>query len=108
MWKANSFLSVLVLFFTPVLAFGQGFLVDDRHDVSSRMPRPIWPHPPSPRPAPPQSYKIKELTTNVNLVDQIAKVQVSQSFVNTGSVQMEVSFIFPLPYDGAVDRLTFL
>ena len=112
MRKANSFLSVLVLFLTPVLAFGQGFLVDDRHDVSSRMPRPIWPHPPTPRPtprpAPPQSYKIRELTTNVNLVDQIAKVQVSQTFVNTGSVQMEVSFIFPLPYDGAVDRLTFL
>ena len=108
MQKAMSFLSVLVLFLTPVLAFGQGFLVDDRHDVSSRMPRPIFPHPPIPRPAPPQSYKIKELTTNINLVDQIAKVQVSQSFVNTGSVQMEVAFIFPLPYDGAVDRMTFL
>ena len=38
----------------------------------------------------------------------MAKVQVSQSFVNTGSRQMEVSFVFPLPYDGAIDRLTFL
>src|SRR6185369_6658446 len=36
------------------------------------------------------------------------KVQVSQSFVNTGTRQMEVSFIFPLPYDGAVDQLTLL
>ncbi len=49
MRKANSFLSVLVLFLSPVLEFGQGFLVDDRHDVSSRMPRPIWPHPATPR-----------------------------------------------------------
>ncbi len=108
MRSAISFLLVLVLFVIPKLAFGQGFLMEERLDVSTRMPRPIWPHPPSPRPAPPQSYKIRELTTNVNLVDQIAKVQVSQSFVNTGSAPMEVSFIFPLPYDGAVDRLTFL
>ena len=44
----------------------------------------------------------------MNLTDQIAKVQVSQSFVNTGSRQMEVRFLFPLPYDGAVDRMTFM
>ena len=42
------------------------------------------------------------------IVDQVAQVQVSQSFVNTGSRQMEVSFVFPLPYDGAIDRLTFM
>jgi len=41
-------------------------------------------------------------------VDQVGRVQVSQSFVNTGSRQMEVSFVFPLPYDGAVDQLTFM
>jgi len=38
----------------------------------------------------------------------VGRVQVSQSFVNTGSRQMEVSFVFPLPYDGAVDQLTFM
>jgi Ca-activated chloride channel family protein len=38
----------------------------------------------------------------------VAQVQVSQSFVNTGSAQMEVSFVFPLPYDGAIDRMTFM
>src|SRR5205814_4931438 len=40
--------------------------------------------------------------------DQIARVQVSQSFKNTGSVPMEATFIFPLPYDGAIDQLTLL
>ncbi|MBN1912037.1 MAG: VWA domain-containing protein, partial [Pirellulales bacterium] len=35
-------------------------------------------------------------------------VQVSQTFVNTGSQQMEVSFVFPLPYDGAIDRMTLM
>jgi Ca-activated chloride channel family protein len=33
---------------------------------------------------------------------------VSQVFENTGSVPMEVCFMFPLPYDGAIDQLTLL
>lgn len=94
--------------FAPAIAMAQGLLIDDREEARYRLPRPIWPHPPIPRPTPEQSYKIKELEVNVNLQDQIAKIQVSQSFVNTGSRQMEVSFIFPLPYDGAVDRMTFM
>jgi len=94
----------------PALAAAQGVLLDVRPDHPHRLPRPIHPiHPPRPIPRPvPTSYKIQELAVNVNLVDQVAKVQVSQSFVNTGSRAMEVCFVFPLPYDGAVDRLTFL
>ena len=46
------------------------------------MPRPI--------PQPASTYKIKELEVNAKLADQVAKVQVTQSFVNTGSRQMEV------------------
>jgi len=59
-------------------------------------------------PEPASTYKIKSLDVNAKLDGQVAKVQVSQSFVNTGSRQMEVSFVFPLPYDGAVDQLTLL
>ena len=57
---------------------------------------------------PAASYKIKELDVHAKLADQVAQVQVSQSFVNTGSRQMEVCFVFPLPYDGAIDQLTLL
>jgi Ca-activated chloride channel family protein len=84
-------------------AFGQGVLIviDPPHPIP--LPRPI------PRPTPPpMSYKIKELDYRVRVNDQIAQLQVTQSFVNTGSRQMEVSFIFPIPPDGAVDRMTFL
>ncbi|MCA9178916.1 MAG: VWA domain-containing protein [Planctomycetales bacterium] len=101
----RSLLSVAVLFTAclcsaPVL--GQGVLIVHNHD-HVWLPRPI------PRPAPPPvSYKIKELGVNARVKDQVAQVQVTQSFVNTGSRQMEVSFVFPLPYDGAVDELTFL
>lgn len=97
-------------YLAPAMALGQGILIDDRDEQRHRLPRPIWPRPPHPRPTPPpqQSYKIKELEVNVSLEDQVAKTQVSQTFANTGSRQMEVSFVFPLPYDGAVDQMTFM
>ncbi len=88
---------------SPILALGQGLLVNGDARQRIRLPRP-WPVPTAPQ----SSYKIKELDVHVRLQDQVAKVQVSQSFVNTGSQQMEVSFIFPLPHDGAIDQLTFL
>src|SRR6185369_12519947 len=54
------------------------------------------------------SYKIKELDYAAKITDQVAQVAVTQAFVNTGSRQMEVSFMFPVPYDGAIDRMTFM
>jgi Ca-activated chloride channel family protein len=79
----------------------QGVLVDVRADHSTRLPRPI-PQPPA------SSYKIESIDVQAKLADQIARVQVSQKFTNTGSVPLEVCFVFPLPYDGAIDRLTLL
>lgn len=35
-------------------------------------------------------------------------MQVTQTFENTGSRTMETSFVFPLPYDAAIDRVTLL
>jgi Ca-activated chloride channel family protein len=85
-------------------AQGQGLLVVRNTSERVPLPRPSI----RPLPTPPMSYKIKELGVHARVVDQVARVQVSQSFVNTGSRQMEVAFIFPLPYDGAIDSLTFL
>jgi Ca-activated chloride channel family protein len=80
-----------------------------------QLPRPIiikpypYPHPqPIPRPIPVMEYKIKELAVEAKLEGQVAKVQASQTFQNTGNTQMEVCFVFPLPYDGAVDKLTLM
>lgn len=94
---------------TNAVACAQGVLIITNHPVP--LPRPLPPyHPPHIRPTPPPSvsYKIKELGVQARITDQVARVQVSQSFVNTGSVQMEVQFLFPLPYDGAIDKLTLL
>lgn len=106
----------LGLFLLHAAALAQGILVVVDPDQIVRLPRPIIiyspypPHPPTPVPPaqPPVSYKIKELAVQARITDQVARVNVSQSFVNTGSRQMEVSFIFPLPYDGAIDQLTLL
>ena len=101
----------LALLACCTFAAGQGVLVDLRPDQAIRLPRPIPPHIPAPPrvvPQPPSSYKIEALEVNAALDDQVARVQVSQTFQNTGSVPMEVSFMFPLPYDGAIDQLTLL
>lgn len=112
--RMTTCLLLLVLLLVPALARGQGLLVVVDPDQHVRLPRPIiiWPphrpRPPRPVPPPPATYKIQELEVTARLLDQVAQVRVSQSFVNTGSRQLEVSFIFPLPYDGAVDQMTLL
>ncbi len=95
----------------PAIVQAQGVLIIDSATEVVRLPRP-WPHPPHPRPVPPPppmlSYKIQELSVQARLVDQVAQVQVSQTFVNNGPRPIEAAFIFPLPYDGAIDRMTLL
>jgi len=72
----------------------------------------VHPHP-LPRPFPRHrpinwSYRIKSLDVGARIVDQVCETQLTQTFVNTGSVPMEVSFVFPIPQDATVDQLTFL
>lgn len=88
-------------------ARAQGLLVNVTAESHSRLPRHVtWT---GPRPnIPVDQYKIKEIEVNAKLVDQAATVQVTQSFVNTGSRTMQVAFVFPLPQDAAIDRLTLM
>jgi Ca-activated chloride channel homolog len=86
-------------------AFAQGLLVDVRPGHHFRLPRPIWPRQPEPLPS---TYKIESLEINAKVADTTARVQVSQTFKNTGSGQLEACFVFPLPYDGAIEQLTLL
>ncbi|MEX2307169.1 MAG: VIT domain-containing protein [Pirellulales bacterium] len=106
--RALSAACVLTFFALVSAVSAQGVLVDVRVDHPIRLPRPIpWPIP-RPDPQPPASYKIESIEVNAKLADQVARVQVSQVFENTGSVQLEACFMFPLPYDGAIDQLTLL
>ena len=96
-------LLTLVLLLSGEATLAQGVLIDIRPDYPIRLPRPR----PLPHPTP-STYTIEALEVDVKLSDQVARVQVSQTFENTGSQAMEVSFVFPLPYDGAIDQLTLL
>ncbi|MDP1563876.1 MAG: VIT domain-containing protein [Pirellulaceae bacterium] len=88
------------------LAVGQGVLIDETGGTDGRFP---LPRPRPTRPTPPQaSYAITELSVNASINNQIAATQVTQVFKNTGSTQLEARFVFPLPYEGAVDQMTFL
>lgn len=106
LWLLAGWAVAGVLVLLPADVFAQGLLVNVDANRRVRLPRPVPPG--AVIPSATSSYKIKELEVHAKLVDQAAKVQVSQSFVNTGSVQMEVCFVFPLPYDGAIDQLTLL
>ncbi|MDR1484898.1 MAG: VWA domain-containing protein [Planctomycetaceae bacterium] len=111
---------VFLLPFTFFSVFGQGVLVNESA-VAIQLPRtiiilpPDHPRIPRPRPVPrivpvpaESSYAIKSLEVNTTINGQIADVNVSQTFVNTGKNQLEVSFVFPLPYDGAINSMTLL
>ena len=62
------------------------------------------------RPAVPvgRSYEIREVSIDARVRDQVAEVQVSQTFHNPGSIQIESEFLFPLPEDGAVQNFVLL
>ncbi|MFN7767387.1 MAG: VIT domain-containing protein [Planctomycetaceae bacterium] len=61
-------------------------------------------------PVPPRSteYRIRQVEMQVGVVEQVAKVQVSQVFQNTGSQTLEAIFAFPLPDEAAISGLTLL
>lgn len=94
-------LALAVLFLFPAASFAQGVLIITNEPI--RLPRPV------PVPQPPQiSYRIEEISIAARLRDQLADVQVSQTFSNDGARPIEAQFVFPLPYDGAIDQMTLM
>ena len=70
---------------------GQGFILDSR------------PHVPIAR-----SYEVREVSLDARVRDQLAEVQVSQTFHNPGSFQIDAEYLFPLPDDGAIQDFVLL
>ncbi|RMF86551.1 MAG: VWA domain-containing protein, partial [Planctomycetota bacterium] len=48
------------------------------------------------------------LEVHADIDDQVAQVETTQTFVNHGSRQIEARFVFPLPYESAIDQMTFM
>jgi Ca-activated chloride channel family protein len=85
---------VLAAFAVLLLAQGgwsQGILIDRR---------PHWPVA--------RSFEIREVTVDVRVRDQVADVQVSQTFHNPSSVVVESEYLFPLPEEGAIQNFVLL
>jgi Ca-activated chloride channel family protein len=72
-------------------ARGQGMIIDRRPIV------PIA-----------RAYEIREVNIDGRIRDQVAEVQVSQTFHNPGSFQLEAEFLFPLPEEGAIQNFVLL
>jgi len=85
----------------PTVTLAQGVLIDSRHPVPLPRPRP------APQ-GPTVQYGVEELRIDARVQDQLASVQVSQVFRNTGAQTLESQFVFPLPYDGAIDSVILL
>src|SRR6516225_10071806 len=83
--------TVLILLGKGQIARAQGFIIDRRPTM------PIA-----------RAYEIREVAIDARVRDQVAEVQVSQTFHNPGSVQIESEFLFPLPEDGAVQNFVLL
>jgi Ca-activated chloride channel family protein len=75
----------------PGLAQAQGLIVDRRPGV------PIS-----------GSYEVSAIRLDGRIRDQIAEVQVSQTFHNPGSQTIESEYLFPVPDEGAIQNFVLL
>jgi Ca-activated chloride channel family protein len=55
-----------------------------------------------------RSYEVREVSVDARVRDQVAEVQVSQTFHNPGSVQLEAEYDFPLPEEGTIQNFVLL
>lgn len=53
-------------------------------------------------------YEIQNVRIDAGIQDQVATVQMAQTFKNTSSRTLETQFLFPLPDDAAVNGLTLV
>lgn len=72
-------------------AWSQGLIIDRR------------PHHPIAR-----SFEIRNVTVDAKVRDQVAEVQVSQTFHNPGSTVLESEYYFPLPEEGAIQNFVLM
>ncbi len=76
---------------TTLPAMAQGIMIDRR------------PHVPLNR-----AYEIREVTIDARVREQVAEVQVAQTFYNPGSTVIESEYLFPLPEEGAIQNFVLL
>src|SRR5262245_26784956 len=84
-------LAVVAAVAVPRTGNAQGLLID-RH-----RPTPIA-----------QTFEVREVTVDARVRDQVAEVQVSQTFHNPGSFQIDTEYFFPMPEEGAIQNFVLM
>jgi Ca-activated chloride channel family protein len=84
-------LAASALLALPTSLLAQGIVIDRR------------PHIPIAR-----AYEVREVSVDARIRDQVAEVQVSQTFHNPGSFQIDAEYLFPLPEEGAIQNFVLL
>ena len=87
----NTALALFSLFLSANISYAQGLIIDRR------------PHVPIAR-----SFEVREVTVSARVRDQVADVQVSQTFHNPGSFVLEAEYFFPLPDEGAIQNFVLM
>ncbi len=103
--KLKTFAAIaLTLFAIPigVLCNAQGILIANQIVTPEMMPRsgPIRPGPmpfPLPRPINIQPFYVTDLKVTTSINDVIAETTVEQTFVNSASIALEATYLYPLP-----------
>ena len=90
MARRNLLAAVLVLAIA-LLARADGLIVPVRHEIRVS-----------------GAWAVKYHHVNIKVRDQVADVSVDRAFVNTGSVPIEVEYLFPLPPQAAIDSMTLV
>lgn len=84
-------LAALAAVLVPRTGRSQGFIID-RH-----RPMPVA-----------QMFEVREVTVDARVRDQVAEVQVSQTFHNPGSFQIDTEYFFPMPEEGAIQNFVLM
>ncbi len=108
MFRANGRLALAISMALVGLvsdAIGQGLLISSEQEFRHPLPRIMPPIRPG---QPGFLYDIAKLEIDASIRNQVAEVQVAQTFRNRSSRTLQVKFVFPLPYDGAIDQMTFM
>jgi Ca-activated chloride channel family protein len=89
--RASWILSIFAMLGSVQAVQGQGLIIDRRPHI------PIA-----------HSYEVREVGINARVRDQVAEVQVSQTFYNPGSFVIEAEYLFPMPEDGAIQNFVLM
>lgn len=84
-------LAALATLSAAPLAWSQGMMVDRRSHIPLN-----------------RAYEIREVAIDARVREQVAEVQVSQTFYNPGSAVVESEYLFPLPEEGAIQNFVLL